>query len=72
MCGENLQSEIDPKLACINYRTDTGEEGQVCFSRTVGEHATWFVTSDEVSAYGEHAESFNGLNFFGEGTKEGL
>ena len=72
VCAESLQSKIDPKLARIDFRTEEGEEGHVCFSRTVGEHATWFITSDEVSAFGDDVDSFNGLNFFGAGTVSDL
>jgi hypothetical protein len=39
---------------------------RVSFSRIFGEQATFLRASDGVDRYGEHAERYEGVNFFGE------
>ncbi|NOZ01830.1 MAG: hypothetical protein GXP54_08070 [Deltaproteobacteria bacterium] len=67
VCGADLKSNVDEKLAKVGFRDSTGEGGHVDFSRVFGEHATYFVTRESVQSYGEHADVYHGRNFFGEG-----
>ena len=39
--------------------------GRMEFSRTYGEHATFIVDGQEVTAYGEDADDYQDVNFFG-------
>ena len=39
---------------------------RVSFSRIHGEHATFLMADDGVDRFGEHADRYDNLNFFGE------
>jgi hypothetical protein len=45
-------------------------EGRAYFSRRFGEHASFFITKEEVRSYGENADVYSSLNFFGAGQVE--
>ena len=67
VCGHLLTASHDENLAEMDFRFSTGLEGKVYFSRRYGEHATYFVASDDVRAFGEHVNDSGGVNFFGAG-----
>ena len=69
VCGHSLTSRRDPQMAQIEFVTSSGEAGSVAFSRTFGEHATYFITAESVRSYGEHADT-DGVNFWGVGPDE--
>ncbi len=66
-CGGNLRSEASAHLAEIGFRLEDGSKGRVNFSRKFGEHATYFVTREQVRSYGENAAIYGDANFFGAG-----
>jgi hypothetical protein len=47
--------------------TSNGAETLVAFSRVAGEHATFVRGPDGVRSFGEHADRYDAVNFFGEG-----
>jgi hypothetical protein len=67
VCRAGLTSRVNAKFAEIGFRMTNGVEGRVDFSRRYGEHATFFVTHEEVRSYGEDAGTYAGFNFFGAG-----
>jgi hypothetical protein len=66
ICGEDLTSPRRKAHAEICFEYSTGTSGTVVFSKVFGHHETYFVTSEEVRSYGEHASS-EGLNYWGVG-----
>ncbi len=66
-CGKNLRSEANTHLAEIGFRLEDGTRGRVNFSRKYGEHATYFVTNEQIRSYGENAAIYGDANFFGAG-----
>lgn len=66
VCGEDLTSRHEPSLAEIAFRTSSGDAGTVAFSRTWGNHETYFITREKVSRYGENADR-DIMNYWGEG-----
>jgi len=66
LCRADLSSNLDQRLVDILSLTDDGSPVRVSFSRVFGEQATFVFASDGVDQYGEHAERFDTLNFFGE------
>jgi len=66
-CSASLCSEVNEHLAEIGFRLEDGTRGRVNFSRRYGEHATFFVTKEQVRAYGENAAIYGDANFFGAG-----
>jgi hypothetical protein len=70
VCSKSLVSRINEKLAEIGFRLTNGMDGRAHFSRRVGEHATFFITSEEVRSYGEDADQYSSLNSFGAGEVE--
>jgi hypothetical protein len=69
VCSASLASATDSNLAKIGFRVGSEVDGHVLFSRRFGEHATYFVTREEMRSYGEDASMYAGLNFFGVGTR---
>ena len=68
LCNHNLRSAHDPSLAEIQATESTDRVASVAFSRTYGVHATYFITSERVRSYGEHAHA--DVNFWGEGPRD--
>jgi hypothetical protein len=66
LCRADLTSTLDQKLVDIVSRTDDAGATRVSFSRVFGERATFVFADDQVERYGEDAELYKGLNFFGE------
>jgi hypothetical protein len=67
-CTADLTSSRDRALAEINVTTGS-HLATVAFSKTYGQHATYFITHEEVKSYGEHALAA-GVNFWGEGPEQ--
>jgi hypothetical protein len=70
VCHADLTSSLNKNLAEIGFRFPEGPDGRVLFSRRYGEHATYFVTKEEARSYGENAQVYSQVNFFGEGPKD--
>jgi len=70
VCGKSLTSRANENLAELGFRLSNGTEGRVHFARRYGEHATFYITTEEVRSYGENADAYSNLNFFGAGTVE--
>lgn len=66
ICGVDLSSRVNSDLAEISFHTDSGTEGTVNFSKRYGEQATFFVTREAVTAYGDAVSRYGNVNFFGE------
>ncbi|MBU0551929.1 hypothetical protein KJ940_10605 [Myxococcota bacterium] len=64
VCQASLRCPQDSHLAELGFRSINGE-GRVEFSRVYGEHATYFVTKEEISSFGESADLYGHVNFFG-------
>lgn len=71
VCSADLRYDADDRFACIGFATPSGMTGHVLFSRTLGEHATYFVTKETVRSYGDAATLQGGVNFFGERREPG-
>jgi RNase P subunit RPR2 len=69
-CATNLRSEANSRLAEIGFRLEDGTKGRVNFSRKYGEHATYFVTREQIRSYGENAAVYGDANFFGAGGEQ--
>ena len=65
VCGHSLTSAADDHFAELLLDRDEGEPVRVEFSRVFGEHATFIVDGREVTAYGEDADDYEDVNFFG-------
>lgn len=66
LCQADLASPDNPQLARLDLRVPSHETRRVEFSREFGTHATFIISGGEVvDKYGEDAEGFDGLNFFG-------
>lgn len=70
ICGADLTSQADRELALLDCRVPDREKFQVHFSRIFGKHATFVIRDGRVHSFGEHAESYGAVNFFGEGEKD--
>jgi hypothetical protein len=67
LCRADLTSNIDNKLVELLSRSDDDDSPvRVSFSRIHGEHATFLMADDGVDRFGEHADRYANLNFFGE------
>lgn len=66
VCSLPLTSPRDENLAEISFHSTAGTSGIVAFSRVFGQHATYFITAEDVRSYGEHAANLD-VNFWGEG-----
>jgi hypothetical protein len=70
ICGADLTSDADTELAVLECRVEGRNRFEVHFSRIFGKHATFVVRDGQVKRYGEHADYYQSVNFFGEGEKE--
>jgi hypothetical protein len=67
LCRVDLTSNIDDKLVELLSRSEDDDAPvRVSFSRIHGEHATFLMADDGVDRFGEHADRYANLNFFGE------
>ena len=66
LCQAALVSENNPQLARLELHVSSHEPRRVEFSSVYGTHATFIISGNEVvDTYGEDADGFDGLNFFG-------
>ena len=72
ICHGDLTSDGNDKLVEILTRQPDQTEVRVAFSRVAGEHATFVCGPRGVTSYGEHAERYEGINFFGAGDDDTL
>jgi hypothetical protein len=72
ICHGDLTSDDNDKMVEILCRQPDQTEVRVVFSRVAGEHATFVCGPRGISSYGEHAERYEGMNFFGAGDEESL
>ncbi len=65
VCAKSLTSPTNDHF--IEVLLDQGDStlSKVEFSRVYGEHATFIVDGEDVEAYGEDAQDFDDINFFG-------
>jgi hypothetical protein len=67
LCRADLTSSENDKLVDLLSRAGEDESPvRVSFSRIHGEHATFLMADDGVDRFGEHADRYDNLNFFGE------
>ena len=66
MCRSDLTSSLDENLVDILTQSEDEPMFRVSFSRVFGEQATFLRASDGVNRYGEDAERYESVNFFGE------
>ena len=67
LCDSDLVSPGDDRLIEVASRGEDGTPIRVQFSRVFGQHATYLLSRTGVKRYGEHAESFDPINYFGAG-----
>lgn len=72
ICAASLTSHRNDKMVEILCRQPDGAEARVAFSRVAGEHATFIRGPDGVTSFGEHAERYEAMNFFGAGDNDRL
>lgn len=65
VCDADLTSPASDEFVEIIQVQEGGHEAKVEFSRVYGRHATFIVDGREVTAFGEDADDFGGVNFFG-------
>jgi hypothetical protein len=65
VCSEDLTSPTSDRLVGLLLASPGQRRRRVEFSRTHGVHATFIVDEDSVTGYGEDAEEFGNVNFFG-------
>ncbi len=71
VCHGDLSSPVNRNLVEIVCREADGTQSRVNFSRVGGEHATFVRGPGGVRSFGEHAERYETVNFFGVG-KDGM
>ena len=67
--GEPVKAKVKPAERLVDLLSRAGEDDppvRVSFSRIHGEHATFLMADDRVDRFGEHADRYDNLNFFGE------
>ncbi len=65
VCHADLMAASDPSLAALELHMESHPVRRVEFSRVFGTHATFVISEDEVDAYGEDADGYDPMNFFG-------
>lgn len=68
VCGADLTSPHDTQLCELLLVRDAAPL-RVDFSRVYGEHATFVVVGDQVRRFGDHADKYDTVNFFGVGPR---
>ena len=67
ICHSDLTSPVDDHLVHIIRHEPDGTQSRVDFSRVAGEHATFVRGPRGLDSFGEHAQRYENLNFFGAG-----
>jgi hypothetical protein len=65
LCRADLTSSLDNKLVDLVSRLGDDPPVRVSFSRVHGERATFLMAEDGVDRFGEDADRYEGVNFFG-------
>lgn len=65
VCGTVLTSRASRKLAELLLVQPGHGRRRIQFSRIYGEHATFILNGEKVTPYGEHADAYDEINFFG-------
>ena len=66
MCRSDLTSSLDENLVDILTEGEESSPVRVSFSRVFGEQATFLRSPEGINRYGDHAERYESVNFFGE------
>jgi len=69
VCGADLTSRQRPDMTELRFAGPGTSTGTVAFSRTFGQHETYFITEDDVRRFGEHANDV-AMNFWGSGPED--
>lgn len=64
-CGDDLTSQVSKKLAEIELHQPGHQVKSVQFSRVLGEQATFILNGEKVIPYGDDADLYDEVNFFG-------
>ena len=70
VCGTELTSAADDRFGEVLRDRPEGGEEFIHFHRKYGEHATFVVSERGVKAFGDAADRYTQVNFFGAGLKE--
>jgi hypothetical protein len=70
VCSAEITSPANSNFNEVLRDRAEGGWDRIEFHRTFGKHATFVVSKGEVRAYGDDAESFDNVNFFGAGRAE--
>jgi hypothetical protein len=65
VCSADLTSETHDKLVELTMRSADNRARRVAFARSHGVRATFIIDDGTVTPYGEDAEEFETVNFFG-------
>ena len=65
VCTTDLTSPLNKKFARLHLLRPGNKPKLVEFSRVYGQHATFIISEQEVSAFGEDADQVGPTNFFG-------
>lgn len=65
VCAAELTSRSSDKLVELQLQTPGRPERRIEFSRAHGVHATFIIEDGTVTPYGEDADDFDQVNFFG-------
>ena len=66
VCAADLTSQGDDRFAELLLLVKGHEERKVEFSREFGTHATFVIDGDEITCFGDDADDWDEMNFFGE------
>jgi uncharacterized protein YbaR (Trm112 family) len=65
VCSESLVSPNNKQLCELIMEKGGPQKSRLQFSRVFGEHATFIIDGQHVEAFGENADDYNDVNFFG-------
>jgi predicted RNA-binding Zn-ribbon protein involved in translation (DUF1610 family) len=57
-CGKKLQSDRHENLVMVLIHDDSGNEGEVHFSRVSGQHSTYKIVGQNMEIFGEDASDY--------------
>jgi len=65
ICAADLTSRASKKLAEVNLHQPGHQVKKIQFSKVQGEQATFILNGEKVTPFGEDAELYDEVNFFG-------
>lgn len=65
ICGQELTSQLSRNLAELLLMLPGLKVKRIQFSRIFGEHATFILDGETLTPYGEDADLYGKINFFG-------